>query len=62
MIRLRKWFWDHVFLTSARLSNYALVKRSKACGCANCAHVATLLSAMKRRRGSQPDGHAVELN
>lgn len=48
MRRLRKRFWDALFFAATRLSNYALVKRSKACGCSNCTNVAMLMAAMKR--------------
>lgn len=47
MKRLRLWFWDRIFFAAARLSNFALVKRSKACGCDNCSNVAKLAALIR---------------
>lgn len=51
MRRLRVLFWGWMFEAAVALSNVALLRRSRACGCAACTHVAVLTEAMTRARG-----------
>src|SRR5262245_48684147 len=48
--RLRITVWEWVFRTTMRLSNYALIRRSRACGCPACLRVAELTEALVRSR------------
>lgn len=51
MKRLRVRLWEWVFQSCVRLSNFALVRRSRACGCQACDQVAELTLAMQRAKG-----------
>jgi hypothetical protein len=46
--RLRIAFWELVFQRCVKLTNWALVRRSRACGCPACIHVAHLTVMMAR--------------
>jgi hypothetical protein len=46
MIRLRIRFWTRLAWAAAKLADWALVRRAKACGCQNCRRAYELLTAL----------------